>query len=386
MPLSQDLLQKISSDEFVDKNLDLFYETLNDADMAQLCDALKTNTHITRIVFCRGNSFTTISLKNLLSLTQINALVLHGYPGLDLAGINLLAQSEHLKSLNLNANGFGDEVPKIFAACESKIEDLSLTHCGIGLEGAKALATLPHLKKLNLLWNSLSDDGVIALTQNKNLVELNLMLNQVSSKGVEALTEIPSLECLKLCDPIGDSAMQALVSLPKLRCLSLHACGISDVGAEILAKQSQVDELFLSQNFITDKGAAYLAENICLRKLDLSKNALGENGVALFANNMHILDLDLSDNQRVKDHNVFELFLENPVLQRLNFFHPSEPVRNSIKAKLHQNLLDWQQWIADVFDISSLGIDLTLEILSYFESKKTVLECYGDRCMSLSKI
>lgn len=374
MAIESALLQSISSNEFKETLLDLSSYSLDDADVILLSQALQTNSFVRSLYFSGKNTFTTDSIKLILSLKQINQLYLGHHLSLSLEDIRLLAQSQHLKKLNLNGCCHGDDGAKLFSECGSWIEDLSLTHNSIGPEGAKALATLPKLRKLNLLWNSISDEGLMAISENKNIVELNVILNKISSKGIISLSSMSSLETLTIAaNPIDDAGLEVLLGLPKLESLNLSQCRITDSGAKVLAQLAHLDKLYLHQNQITDIGAVILAEHPKLTMLNLSHNQIGEIGARKFSENKVLLDLDLSFNARVPQE-AFELFLQNPVLHRLNFFHKSDAISGAIRKKLQQNHFVWLKSIFNICD-TQVGIDISYAVLSYLADIKTVSNC-----------
>jgi hypothetical protein len=163
-----------------------------------------------------------------------------------------------------------------------KLTSLGLGDNSIGVEGARALASSPHLSgltSLNLRWSNLGDEGVKALAESPHLsglTSLDLWGNRIGVEGARALADSPHLRGLTSLDlkwnSIGDEGARALASSPHL---------------------SQLTSLDLGDNAIGDEGAQALASSphlSGLTSLDLWGNRIGAEGARSLASSPHLSD------------------------------------------------------------------------------------------------
>jgi len=119
-------------------------------------------------------------LKNSSSVTRLdlskNSISVHGAESLG----RLLEANHRLQSLTLACNPLGPDGTTLFAAILLKrpngLTELDLSHCGIGSEGAKALASLlkkfGKLCRLELAGNRLLNDDVEVIARALQVIRL----------------------------------------------------------------------------------------------------------------------------------------------------------------------------------------------------------------------
>jgi Ran GTPase-activating protein (RanGAP) involved in mRNA processing and transport len=226
---------------------------------------------------------------------------------------------------------------------------LNLNHCELLSDGitvlAPALCTLSFLCKLDIRWNSIDDEGMLALANVlgnnryfRSLRELDVSNNTIGPKGAMHLAKafrqpgaVPSLRVLNLCqtdiDDEGASALAdtlkvagavpflldlnltdsligpdgakalatALVQSGATRCLQVFNIGFNNIegaGAIALADAvrvcSTLKELYLDRNDIDDAGADALGQalgekNTFLQHISLKYNNIGTDGIKALA-------------------------------------------------------------------------------------------------------
>ncbi|WP_353278995.1 hypothetical protein [Wolbachia endosymbiont (group B) of Longitarsus flavicornis] len=151
-----------------------------------------------------------------------------------------------------------------FLQKNKNITELSLIHCNIGNEGAKALANLTNLTELDLHRNNIGNEGAKALANLTNLTKLDLWFNDIGKEGAKALANLTNLTKLNLADNnIGNEGAKALANLTKLTQLDLSYNNIGAEGVEALANGNltKLTRLYLNDNNIDAKGAKALAES-----------------------------------------------------------------------------------------------------------------------------
>ncbi|WP_353276266.1 hypothetical protein [Wolbachia endosymbiont (group B) of Villa cingulata] len=140
------------------------------------------------------------------------------------------------------------DIKKLLSFLQEKknITQLSLSCCGIGKEGAEALAKSENLKNLttlNLEWNKIGKEGAEALAKSENLkslTTLNLEDNELGKEGAEALAKSENLKNLTTlnleCNFIDLQGAKALLksdNFPNLKLISFHLWDQFYIGSKI---------------------------------------------------------------------------------------------------------------------------------------------------------
>jgi uncharacterized protein (TIGR02996 family) len=160
---------------------------------------------------------------------------------LDVRDLEELAASPGLERLNYL--GFGPDSPnkpfgpgcvRVLAASPylTRLTSLTFSDCGVGPDGARALAESSRMGRLQYLdfsqfdWsagNDIGDEGVQALAGSAHLASLrhiDVTENGVTAKGARAIAESPYLGCLTSLNlsgnPIGPEGARALAASPFL--------------------------------------------------------------------------------------------------------------------------------------------------------------------------
>lgn len=218
------------------------------------------------------------------------------------------------------------------ALAKTKVRYLSLCNCQINEKGIRALFSMgisPSLEFLDLRYNELGDEGVTALSDaiqsdecssvktlllrncdisdlgaleiseflTRGLYELDLSGNEIGDEGVNAITQamiVMGASCkTKYLDlrenKIGDegaiSLSLAMASTDCLQQLNLSKNEIGNAGCELLAhvlsKKTSLKRLILHSNQVDEQGALYFLDvldyyNKDLVYLDLSRNNISK--------------------------------------------------------------------------------------------------------------
>ena len=261
--------------------------------------------------------------------------------GISDVGAELLAKflstNTSLRKLDISHNNIGDNgISHIAAALHlnTVIEELPVVSCGISAVGAELLArslsTNTSLRKLDISHNDIGDNGIthIAAALQKNTMKIFIFVScGISDVGAESLAKFLSITTsLRKLDishnDIGDNGIThiaAALQKNTMKTFTLVSCGISEFGAESLAKflsiNTSLRKLDISCNNIGDNGISYIAAalqsnttveelpavscgisavgaallarslstNTSLRKLDISHNNIGDNGISHIA-------------------------------------------------------------------------------------------------------
>ncbi len=239
--------------------------------------------------------------------------------------------------LDLARNPISDEGAVLIAKfLPNTLIVLDLSDCGVGLEGAKAIATALEsnvtLTRLYLDGNQVSVSGgsvlACALCNHPSMVEFSLANCEIRDEGAVSFGEVlgKSKSIQMLCldgnnigpvgamavaqglegknvlthlemseNPIGDKGVTSIVkALAKNTCLcvlTLNFTNMGDEGAkcvgEMMAINTNISTLCLSGNAIGNVGAQALAQglkkNKCLDGLGVAGNHIGQEGSAAFA-------------------------------------------------------------------------------------------------------
>ncbi|KAK9821726.1 hypothetical protein WJX81_005923 [Elliptochloris bilobata] len=234
-----------------------------------------------------------------------------------------------LHTLVLAGNGgLGDAGAAVLAPAAVVLRELDLSACGLGPEGAAALARAAgggvgasagpygRLEVLRLGRNALGPAGAAALAAlvgGKGLRELHLPGTGIGDAGLTSLaTCLTAASGLALLDVtgcgVGASGAAALTTAltagAPLASVCLRGNAIGPAGAEALgaalARTATLEELDVGSNQMGEAAAALLVPAPRLRRLSLFGNALGDAGVGRLADSLAaaahtaLLELDLA--------------------------------------------------------------------------------------------
>ncbi len=223
-----------------------------------------------------------------------------------------IAEAPHLsrlKDLNLGQCRLGVEGAAALAAAShlASLEKLVLQSCGLGDEGVRVLAQSSHLAGLHELWlchNGITAAGIAALGEATfwpGLCRLSLNDDGITDEGIEALREAPALTSLDLWYAnVGPEGFGALARklLPRLE--ELHLCHLpmmADEGLERLLAGPGLPSLKclrVSESSLTTSGAAALARSprlAGLTTLSLMDEPIGSEGTRLLASSPNVAGL-----------------------------------------------------------------------------------------------
>ncbi|MDF1683158.1 MAG: hypothetical protein P1U36_00730, partial [Legionellaceae bacterium] len=334
MPISNEILERLQTNDPLLTSLELWDKQIDDIDAAHLAAALKQNTTLTRLnlghnhIGDAGTAHLAAALKENTALTEFHLLgnQIHAVGAAHLAAA--LKENTTLTELNLGHNYIGNTGVKHLAAAlkqNTTLTKLYLTKNQIDADGAAHLAALLEenatLTILDLMSNQISVAGARsladALKQNNTLTELNLWGTQIGSTGAKhlatALIENTTLTNLGLesnqIRAVGAKYLAAALKQNNtLTELNLDFNEIGNAGAEHLAdalkEDSVLTSLDLRYNQVDFEGAEFLAEalkeNTALTKLNLANNQISISGARYLADalkqNTALTKLNLADN------------------------------------------------------------------------------------------
>lgn len=142
-----------------------------------------------------------------------------------------------LEWLNIQQTDVKDEGIRELGKIKT-LTDLELARVDFGLDGLKALATLPKLDTLDVtLIPSMNEEWLKVLGQMHNLVTLDLEDNSVGD-GLAYLGGLQKLKDLSLCEARGNPGfLTKLPVLPKLRRLVIARTKLNEADLQSLRKQ-----------------------------------------------------------------------------------------------------------------------------------------------------
>jgi len=268
-----EFLEKIANKSYQQETLELKNWGIDDEGVKALARALKTNPFIKRLIL-DGNKISDIGvnyLEDALSLSSINTLSLSSNK-IGERGAELLAKSK-IEFLDLSANEIGVEGARFLS--ESKhILKLSLSECGIGDVGAKAILGNKRFQVLDLSANDITDEGISNITRAEFLREINLSQNELTSEGAKYISKHRKLEKV-----------------------DLSANWLGDEGAKFFAADNGIVSLNLMQNQITQEGFRALFGNKKIKTLKLFNNRIGFDKDDVLSPNDSLVELGLGNNK-----------------------------------------------------------------------------------------
>lgn len=213
---------------------------------------------------------------------------------------NLLALSKRrFSQLWLSGNALTAHGAKLLSKSH-EFEFIDLSNMPIGDEGLRAIAQNPNLKELIVNNCGITDAGLQALANHPSLEVLVAEQNRFGPKGLTALETTKIKVLVVNSNPVADKGAEIIARLPLLWGLWANDCGITDVGAALLAKsQSPVfEKLYLNKNAIKDAGVVALVQHARIREFALCANQITAKGALALAQRQFkgIYIVDLSDN------------------------------------------------------------------------------------------
>lgn len=278
MPISKELLEKISQNIFTERYLNLKGQELRDDDIVELTKALENNRYI-KAIDLSYNDIGDNGIKELAKNKQIEELNLsNGISGYDdyynhvtAIGIKFLANS-NLSKLNLSGNPVSDEGIKYLATNKTLIE-LDIEDCNISADGLCFLLKVnTSLKRLNASSNEIEDKGLSTISDNHTLEELDLSMCKITGESTRFIEKNDSLVRLQLAEnDIGQGAGR-LANHVKIEFLGLGQCNVCDEALFFFGENKTIKELVLSYNKITSKGIKAISKNSVLTALHVGHN------------------------------------------------------------------------------------------------------------------
>ena len=269
-----DLLDALKSVPKLER-FSLSREKLTQPNAELLCSVMTTNCHLTHLTL---NKVVVYDMKDITSVLDAlchcsNTLT---YLSLSDPVIKTTAMTK-VKKTAVNRKPMYDALQRVLPKLKQLTHlDLSRNELSGWTNLQECIRDLKMLQCLNLSGNSISDEGLLMLTEVlinfPELEELHLAWNQISCQSVIILAT-------------------KLVDLLKLRVLSLKSNKIADDGVtaifEALSRIPSISEVYVDNNFITDKGFLSVIVNAAkvknLECLNLKKNLIGELGILTLA-------------------------------------------------------------------------------------------------------
>ncbi len=181
-----------------------------------------------------GTAFSDDDLMHVREFTNIKRLSIPNASRITNAG---LAHIRHLRSLESLTIG-GAPINDLSALSGLKgLENLDLAGTKITDDGLASIKDHIYLLHLYLSKTSITDAGLVHLTNMKDLRSLDLSGTKLTDKGLAHLRVLEKMEILKLRDnQITDAGLVHLKELRKLRYLFLHGTKVTVKGVEELKK------------------------------------------------------------------------------------------------------------------------------------------------------
>ncbi len=182
----------------------------------------------------------------------------------------LLREMPELTYLDLHGSKITDQDVTVLENYLPKLERINITDTSITDEGLIGLSNKPFLKSLGLTQTKMSGAGFKYLRTSTKLESVYLGQMPLSDGACQELEHF-NLSILHIGDaPMGDVGAVAIGKIKTLKSLQLDKTNIGDVGIEHLENLTQLEFLSLRNTSVSDKSAKALARLSNLKTLDLS--------------------------------------------------------------------------------------------------------------------
>ncbi len=304
----QGLIEKIRSNTYIESRLNLgvdqffeerFIDRLDDEQAVELAEALKQNTHITKVDLY-GNNIGDIGAIALASVLNLEGLNLD-LSKVEFKGLAALAKS-NLKSLVISFDHMDMdkdpleelEVTNAFIANKTLI-NLDLTYGYFSNYFLSELISKNTTIKVLSLPRYTDDETLKFIGNNKTLKELHIRENELTNKGAWYIAGNTSLESLKIDEShIGDDGAAFLTMLPTLKKLTIGDSDITAKGAKVFT-YSNLKEFVIS-------GKHEILSNEDARHINLTfRDVRDENGEAQYTKKAKIDHQDVQANHNTEE-------------------------------------------------------------------------------------
>ncbi len=247
-----ELIEKIRSNTYVDSELDLgvdeffeekFIDRLDDVQAVELAEALKHNTHITKVDLY-GNEIGDIGATALASVNTIKELRL----------VRNQVTSEGLAAL-------GKSNLKSLVVSTSLLEDNLLCEVAV----INSFVTNKTLESLDL-------EGCYFHEYFLNRFVSELITNNVTIKTL----------ILPRDGHIEDEALKFIGNNRTLKELYIGESNLTDKGASYIACNTSIESLTIRASYIRDDGASFLTLSPALKKLEIYSSDITAAGAKVF--------------------------------------------------------------------------------------------------------
>jgi hypothetical protein len=251
------------------------YEEITDDDAIALAEALSKNKSITSI-----------------DLSSNKSLTVHG--------IAALAQNLHILSWNFNfCDDSIDDATVMFLLQNAEIMFLKIWGSKVTDSTLVQIAQHPSLKELDLgNCIHITSQGIIALTKNPRITKLNLGYNKILLDVCEGLSKNSSIIELDLsAAKIDDAGAMLIAQMSAIISVRLYNNDIGDNGFKALTDNQHIKSINLSKNKLSDEGIAYFAQTYhVITNLTLDDCQVSNVSANLLAKNSKIQYLSLNEN------------------------------------------------------------------------------------------
>jgi len=278
-------------------------------------------------------------------------------PGAGDEGARAIATCPHLSGLRALAITFVGWDPSIMIGLSGTVEAQapgapSPPTPSLGPEGARALATSPHLagvRALTLDGNELGVEGVAAILDSSarwTLEELSLSNSGIDSAAVVAIADAPSSQTLRRLvlqsasmDAAAARRLASSKHLGTLAVLDLENCPLGPEGIAAFLDGLGLEaltELVLAHNGLGDAGALTVARCAKLRQLrilDITKNQIGKKSLAALASSENLGGLEKILVHDRESKEAREAFLGSRTLAGTQIYWRGKLLSKAAKAK-----------------------------------------------------
>lgn len=299
-------------------------------------------------------------------------------------GSNLTAEDFELfgklsdlkKLLILNCRPLNDEMAAKLSGLKG-LTSLALTNSVISNDSVEMIVkSFPNLTDLDLSSNTNMSNGVIKiLSEAPQLQRLTLVQNKVNDIGAQRLAKLTNLRALDLRGNMeaGDMALEVVSGLPKLVSFKHRSTAVGDTGLEYLSHNQTIESLLLQDFIISDQSGPYLAKLSKLAQLEIFRcQGFGSEGV-LALKGMGLNRLTLRDLPNVDDR-AMEVFDDLPKLKRL-YLHELPTVSDAGLKHLEalKSLEQLDIWTVPQMTDASVEVIATLPALTDLTIRATAV-------------
>lgn len=208
------------------------------------------------------------------------------------------AKGTELALSNVTVQEHDINLIELLAKQNPKLNSLNFFKVQLTGDDILVLASIRTLTSIRIEESNLTDPMLNLFVRNPHIQKLVVSKNPLtlkSLKGIKDLKNIKELDLYKI--DLGDAITELSLEQSCIEVLNLRECGISNSGAQNIAKIKTLKKVYLTGNNIGDDGARIFSTHPTLTDIDLRKNVVGDGIAPISQQTLDAINKQITENK-----------------------------------------------------------------------------------------